>query len=192
MDHGVPTVYCLLIAEHDEYASQVVGAATSFDVFDAAAHALGEAMTVVPNVRRHRPPEDPRMFGSLMDGAAYMGRREHRKAFEFLLSARDEGRLSAGPESFSPPADPQAALRSLVELLNRHNMHPLAVDISTDECRSAGVVVVHVIIPELQPFSFIPTAQYRGHARLYAGPAASGFEAASDESGLNPWPQPFG
>ena len=47
-----------------------------------------------------------------------------------------------------------------------------------------------VIIPELQPMSLRPLAQYRAHPRLYTAPRAMGHRALP-ESRLNRWPQPI-
>lgn len=69
-------------------------------------------------------------------------------------------------------------------------MPVLAVDRSHAELRSVGLTAVNVVIPDLQPMSLLPLAQFRAHPRLYRAPAAMGFPVHSEEE-LNPWPQPF-
>ena len=66
-------------------------------------------------------------------------------------------------------------------------MDAYAVDLTTDEARRAGLVVVRVLIPGLQPLSFNQLAQFRGHPRLYDAPRAMGHTSHVEEE-LNPFP----
>jgi ribosomal protein S12 methylthiotransferase accessory factor len=45
-------------------------------------------------------------------------------------------------------------------------MDAVAVDLTADEVRDAGLWVVRVIIPELVPISFVHRARYLGTPRL--------------------------
>ena len=69
--------------------------------------------------------------------------------------------------------------------------HPVyALDISTDEAVRVGFHVVRVVIPSLQPFSYVYHAQYKAHRRLYEAPRAMGYTVHA-EADLNPHPIPF-
>lgn len=190
LEFAVPTIYCLLIAPYARRAAHVVGACTALTGPAAAAHAIDEALGTMSTVYLQEPPADAMCCRNLMDGAAYMGEPHRRSAFDFLLAASREGRIKDFPDDCALPSTPARALEEIVSRLTRAGAEPVATDISTDECKSIGVSVVHVLVPELQPMSYIRAAQYRGHRRLYEGPAAAGF-APAEEEGLNPWPQPF-
>jgi ribosomal protein S12 methylthiotransferase accessory factor len=64
------------------------------------------------------------------------------------------------------------------------------VNLTTREAQAAGLWVVRVIVPALQPVTFRRVAQYRGHPRLFSAPLAMGHFVHA-EVDLNPWPQPF-
>jgi ribosomal protein S12 methylthiotransferase accessory factor len=186
-DLGVPTAYCLQLAPHDERAAQIVGCASSPVGHEATLKALTEVC--VSRLAVHKtaaPPSNPLDFHEVLHGASYLGHPERKEAFSFLWKdacARQESKttdLGGGPEAF----------QSLLDSLAVHGMNSYAVNITTREAAAVGVSVVRVIIPELQPITFRPVAQYRGHSRLYRGPAAMG-HPVNPESDLNPWPQPF-
>jgi ribosomal protein S12 methylthiotransferase accessory factor len=64
------------------------------------------------------------------------------------------------------------------------------VDLTTPEAHSAGLVVVKVIVPKLQPFWIEPRAQFRANPRLYDLPDRLGYPVHR-EADLNPWAQPL-
>ena len=66
----------------------------------------------------------------------------------------------------------------------------MAVDRTPAELGAVGLTAVSVIIPDLQPMSLFPLAQYRAHPRLYQAPELMGYPSHSEKD-LNPWPQPF-
>jgi ribosomal protein S12 methylthiotransferase accessory factor len=120
-------------------------------------------------------------------GARYMAAPAKSVAFEFLTAdARD--RLSSVHEPM--PRDSGEALGWLVSRLSSAGMQVIALDLTTEELRAAGLTAVNVIIPDLQPMSLMPKAQYRGHPRLYTSPTLRGFRSLAEEE-LNPWPIPF-
>jgi ribosomal protein S12 methylthiotransferase accessory factor len=69
-------------------------------------------------------------------------------------------------------------------------MCAIAVDRTPRELADVGLTAVNVVIPDLQPMSLRPLAQYRAHPRLYEAPVLMGYSSRSEEE-LNPWPQPF-
>ncbi|MET9531077.1 YcaO-like family protein [Streptomyces sp. NPDC006649] len=186
-DLGVPTVYCLQIAEHDPRVRHVVGCASDRTLSAAAEKALAETLSIRGLVHSGPVPKTYEEFSDIADGARYMAVPERSEAFAFL-------RLGAAAGPRRPPADlptpSQDALDTLLERLSALGMPVLAVDRSHLELRSVGLTAVNVVIPDLQPMSLLPLAQFRAHPRLYRAPAAMGFPVHSEEE-LNPWPQPF-
>jgi ribosomal protein S12 methylthiotransferase accessory factor len=133
-------------------------------------------------------PGHVEQFESLYDGATYMGRPEQRPEFDFLLQSPSRRSLSA--MSIQAPEAEAARLRFLVARLRDLDMEAVAVDLTSDELREAGLWVVRVVIPKLMPMSTIYRARFLGHPRLYAYPEKAGFGRRT-EADVNPAPQPF-
>jgi ribosomal protein S12 methylthiotransferase accessory factor len=187
-DVGVPTVYCLQVAEYSDHARHLVGAGCSRDITAAAEKALLEVTGVRPFfVREAEVPRDFRKFSDIKDGAQYMARKEMAPAWHFLL---DGARGRAAPERQQVPQDPAEALAWLIAMLDRKGMQAVAVDRTPRELRAVGLTAVNVIIPDLLPMTLHPLAQYRAHPRLYEAPTFMGYPSHPEEN-LNPWPQPF-
>lgn len=185
---GVPTVYCLQLAPFARRGAQGVACATALDPAAAAEKAVGEVTLLcetIGQVTRPRPTLES--VRGPTDMADYMGLPEHRAAFDFLVDGVEARPLSTPRRLVPGPGD---ALDLLLGMAVAHGLDVIAVDLTTDEASRAGMSVVRVVIPQLQPMSIWPQAQYRGHPRLYEAPAAMGFPPRK-ESELNPWPQPF-
>jgi len=187
-DLGIPTVYCLQVARYDDRVRHVVGCATAGDLTRAAEKALIETVSVRGALYTdEQPPADFAEFCSLTDGARYMGAPERSAAFSFLT---DGARRRPAPTRQALPGDPGAALASLIAVFAERGMPVAVVDRTSRELSDAGLTCVSVVIPDLQPMSLMPLAQFRAHPRLYDAPARMGFFTAPEEE-LNPWPQPF-
>jgi ribosomal protein S12 methylthiotransferase accessory factor len=187
-DVGVPCVYCLQVAEYDKRASHVVGAAAGRDITSAAEKALVEAT----GARRlfyseAEIEEDFGKFKGVTDGARYMARPQMAGAFSFLVDGAHD---RIGPKRTPLPTDPAEALSSLMATLSRKGMQAIAVDRTPRELAAVGLTAVSVIIPDLQPMTLRPLAQYLAHPRLYEAPIAMGYPSHAEED-LNLWPQPF-
>lgn len=190
-DVGVPTVYCLQTTRDPaiETLAQVVGCATDFDAPAAAMKAVLEATGIrIGMAAAPDPPRRYRDYSSVSDGALAMGRRCRRGAFGFLLDRPEDRRFSC-PASLPLGSDAER-LAFLLGRLGELGMTAYAVDITRRELELGGMVAVQTIIPQLQPMSLRPLAQYRGHRRLYEAPAQMGMRVLP-ESRLNPYPQPM-
>jgi ribosomal protein S12 methylthiotransferase accessory factor len=187
-DLGVPTVYCLQVAEHDRRARHVVGCSTGRNMAQAAEKALIEAVSFRGSFYRDDDiPSDYAKFCNLEDGARYMGTPERSAAFGFLVDGAEQ-RPVVSREAL--PTDPDAALARLIAIFTEREMPVAVVDRTTRELAAAGLTCVSVVIPDLQPMSLKPLAQFLAHPRLYDAPARMGYPV-STEGELNPWPQPF-
>jgi ribosomal protein S12 methylthiotransferase accessory factor len=188
-DIGVPTVFCLQIAPHDRRNSQLVSFATGRSITSAADKALLDVC------RYHRPQqyedEDPPAsfadFRSLSDGARYMAAPDRAPAFSFLV---DGTRRRIAPERETMPDSSREFLDQLIATLSGKDIQVLVIDRTTRELAAAGLTAVNVVIPDLQPMSLLPLAQYRAHPRLYSAPVLMGYPSLIEKE-LNPWPVPF-
>lgn len=192
-DLGIPVVYGLQLADHDPVLAQLVTAACLLDPVAAVTKVQREAASLRVSLRtlaaRREPPRSWSHIANVVDGALVLGRPDQRAHFDFLLEGhrprRRPSELPRGPDAGDPRALPW-----LVERLAARGCDVIAVDLSTDEARDVGAVVVRVLVPQLMPVSFVHAARYLGHPRLYRAPAAMG-HPVHPETGLNPAPQPF-
>jgi ribosomal protein S12 methylthiotransferase accessory factor len=187
-DLGVPTVYCLRIAEHDAKASRLVGCASARSIEAAAEKALLEASFICSVCYPDSPiPEAFEDFRNVTDGTRYMALPQRASSFSFLVDGADQRVAQDRPPL---PDDSAAALASLIARLSDRGMQVIAVDRTPRELAAVGLTAVSVVIPDLQPMTLYPLAQYRAHPRLYAAPQLMGYPVQTEEE-LNPWPQPF-
>ncbi|MFI9605127.1 YcaO-like family protein [Streptomyces sp. NPDC052043] len=182
-DTGVPTVYCVQVAEHDDACRRSVSCAAGRDLTEAAEKALLES--VPARALFHRA--DPDSYALVMAGAQFMGGPERQHAFDFLLGQHRTCRAEDRP---ALPHDAADALAEVLTRLSEQGMQVVAVDRTTRELAAAGLTAVCVVVPALQPLTFHRSGQYRAHPRLYAAPTAMGCPSRPEEE-LNPWPQPF-
>lgn len=187
-DLGVPTVYCLVTAPHDDRGRHAVGCATARTMAQAAQKALTEALATRESCHADIPvQEDYARFSGTTDGTRYMGVAARSAAFDFLRDGRARRSVPARQDL---PASPDAALARLTATFAARDMPVAVVDRTPRELGAAGLTCVSVVIPDLQPTSMQPLAQFLAHPRLYDAPARMGYPV-SDEQELNPWPQPF-
>ncbi len=187
-DIGVPTVMCLQIAPHDRARAQTVSCATGRSISSAADKAILEACRGRSGEHHDDdPPDNFADFASLTDGALYMGNPDRRPAFSFLT---DGARDRVAPERDIMPERSTAFLEGLMATLSGKGMPVLSIDRTTRELAEVGLAAVNAVIPDLQPMSLLPLAQYRAHPRLYSAPGLMGYPCRTEEE-LNPWPMPY-
>lgn len=188
-DLGVPTVYCVLVAEHSALLRTVVSAGVARTLTQAAERALLETI-VVRDVLRTGNTAAPGSIDEVVahgDGTGFMADAERSAAFDFLLcGAERRPRVRRA----GLPADARSALATLAELFRQRDMPVAIVDRTPDELAGVGLTAVSVSIPDLIPVSGSPLAQFRAQPRLYEAPARMGFRTHGEKE-LNPWPQPF-
>lgn len=66
-------------------------------------------------------------------------------------------------------------LKQVVSRLTALGMEVVVVDVTLEEVRDAGLVVVKVLVPQLMPLTFCHAIRYLDHPRLYDAPARLGF-----------------
>lgn len=186
-DLGVPTVYALQIAPYSTRVRTLVACATGMTIAEALGKVICDLAAFRNTFRKDWPtPQSWDDFTELLHGAVFMARADSAVAFQFLLQSGRSKRLS----EFQNTQSENAALKAVTATLMQKGMDVYVIDITTDEAILAGMRVLRVIIPGLQPLSFHYRARFLGHRRLYSAPAAMGYPVLSEEH-LNPWPQPF-
>jgi ribosomal protein S12 methylthiotransferase accessory factor len=186
-DMEVPTVYCLLVAPYDDRVRQVSGCATARTLSLAAEKALLEAIGTRSTCQWFTA--DPsRSSPTGLGSNSYMASADQTSAYDFLMKGARERIATVRRPGL--PTEPKATLQWLLGSLERHDMQVYAIDRTPPEVAAVGLTVVAVLIPELQPMTLDPRAQFLAHQRLYSAPALMGYISHREED-LNPWPQPF-
>ena len=189
-DVGVPCLYAVDRAPEAGELATLVCAAADLEPRRAAEKVLAEAILYRPAMERPPAvPEDPDLFTQPAHGAVHMSSPSRRHAFDFLLGTRRRRALSELPALDAPT--PAAALAGLLDRLRALAMEAFAVELTTGEARAAGLRVVRVVVPALQPLTYRTRARYLGHPRLRRAPLRMGHRAHPEDE-INPWPQPFG
>jgi ribosomal protein S12 methylthiotransferase accessory factor len=110
-------------------------------------------------------PQPPEVFG------LYYADTAGRKRFP--------SRLLTSPISHVGPAPlpTGGALQHVVTRIAALGMEVVVVDVTLEEVRDVGLVVVKVLVPQLMPLTFCHAIRYLGHPRLYSAPLRLGFGA---------------
>jgi ribosomal protein S12 methylthiotransferase accessory factor len=186
-DLAVPTVLCLGRAIYASRLAHTLGCSTGLTIGSAAKKAMLEACFTRRCELATESPDNLADFHSISDGARYMAAPGRWPAFGFLVEDAEDRPALDHPEL---PGRPEATLATLLATLSGKGMSVIAVDRTTRELADAGLTAVNVVIPELQPMTLHPLAQYRLHPRLYSAPGQMGYPVLPEEE-LNSWPIPF-
>jgi ribosomal protein S12 methylthiotransferase accessory factor len=191
-DLGLPTVYGVQVCSTVSHATTLVSCSTALDPAEAVAKVIRDMAHIRVAFReRHPVPERWDDFKDIFHGAAFMARAEQSNAFDFLLQSGATRKLSElSKAAMLWSGSIREKLAAVVERLRSMRLNAYVVELSTDEALRAGIRVVRVIIPGLQPLSLHYRARYLGHQRLYQCPEAMGYPVHA-EADLNHWPQPF-
>lgn len=189
-DVGLPVVYAVRVDRSNSRLRHVVACAADIDPVRAAVKAVREALTSHLSLLADTAPvpKRPEDCWTTSDGGRYMADAERSDAFAFLLRPAPPRRLLT--QLPTPPAEAAPALSWLVRRVTAAGSETYAVDLTTLEAEATGMTVIRAIAPGLQPLSFQASAQFLGHPRLYAAPAAMGYPVHQEER-LSPWPQPI-
>jgi ribosomal protein S12 methylthiotransferase accessory factor len=191
-DVGFPTVYGVQVCPANPQATTLISCSTALDPAEAVAKVIRDMAHIRVAFRsRHPIPERWDDFTDIFHGATFMARREQAHAFNFLLQSRARRKLSDLCKTAAVwQGNDRKKLDAVVQRLRSMRLNTYVVELSTDEALRAGMRVVRVIIPGLQPLSLHYRARFLGHDRLYQCPRAMGYQVHS-EADLNHWPQPF-
>lgn len=188
-DIGIPTVYGVQVSPAHPETTTLVNCSTALSPVEALVKIFRDTAACRAHFRNAPSvPESWDDFVGTSHGAAYMARREQAHAFDFLLQSPCTTPLSR-MRCFASQGEKQD-LQMILEIFRSKGLDVYAFELSTDEALRAGMRVVRVVIPSLQPIGFHYRARYLGHHRLYAAPRNMGYPVLP-ESQVNHWPQPF-
>ena len=188
-DIGIPTIYGVQIAHTNPRLTTIVSCSTAIDPVQALTKVIRDLSACRIALRPNRfIPKHIEDFTELHHGATYMAARERADAFSFLLQSPSRQDLNDIPALNRNGSE--NSLQAVLRLLRQKGLEVIAIDLTSDEALRGGVRVVRVLIPGLQPFSFVYRAQFLAHPRLYQAPQRMGYPVYHEDQ-LNKWPQPF-
>ncbi len=164
---SVPVVGCVIVDDRDQTPKVVVGGGAGPTYEEAVRDALAEAAQVRPYVfnmlREHESVDqiDQRAIHNFDENVLYYADPDQFDDVSFLLDG----------ETVSPPASPvpregdRSQLQWLLEEFQRHDLAPLALDVTAPDVQTTGVVVVKTFVPGLLPLS-LPSLPHANHPRV--------------------------
>jgi ribosomal protein S12 methylthiotransferase accessory factor len=122
--------------------------------------------------------------------AAHCAGDDHglREAATFLLDGLAD-RAARAPADI-PGSDDVDWTAQIIERLTARSMQAVVVQLTTRELRQVGLVAVKVLVPQLLPYSWHQSAQFRAHPRLIDGVKAMGYSPRAFAE-QNSVPQPL-
>jgi ribosomal protein S12 methylthiotransferase accessory factor len=190
-DLGIFTVFGIRVAPSNPKATTLTSCASSFDPPQAVSKVIRDLNACGIGFRGNRSvPDHWDDFNEVHHGATYMADAAQASAFNFLLESEHTQDLASIRSPVVDDGNQKNMLESLLLHLKSRHLESYVVDLSTDEALRAGVRVVRVIIPALQPLPYRYRARYLAHPRLYNAPLRMGY-SVNDEQHVNPWPTPF-
>ncbi|MGN6872370.1 MAG: YcaO-like family protein [Solirubrobacteraceae bacterium] len=176
-DLGVPVVLSLDLGRTGEVLLNV---SAHPSVAAAAAHCVRET-----NMPGAIPAwELPGRESALCAGEAH----DLREAAAFLLDGLAKRTVRAPADI--PGGDDVEWTARIIERLSARSMQAVVVQLTTRELRHVGLVAVKVLVPQLLPYSWHQSAQFRAHPRLMHGVRAMGYSprALAEQNSV---PQPL-
>ncbi|HEX2094199.1 MAG TPA: TOMM precursor leader peptide-binding protein [Longimicrobiaceae bacterium] len=194
LDVPIPTVLAALL---DEEGGTFIGTATRPDPMEAVQKAILEATQARVTCRweeaagsGRRYADDFRDVVEFSDHARIYTHPEMRPHAEFLWSSDREVSLEDVPWLAS--GDVSRDLGSCVEMLRAVGLEVIAVDITSEDVRSAGYRVVRVVVPGMQSLAARHDSPRLGGRRLREVPVRMGLRARPlEEEEMNRSVHPF-
>jgi ribosomal protein S12 methylthiotransferase accessory factor len=196
-DLGVPVFIGGAIRSDGKYPALALGAGCAFDPQQALDKAFRELLGAL---RWHhvdpewslKPPRRPDEVKRLDDHHTAYSHPQWLTRAQFLWSSTDRQRLDELAACARPGERPGEQLAAAVDIMRRHGMEVIAVDLTTPDVAETGIRVVRAVIPGLQPIGFGEHAARLGGQRLYRAPCRMGYRSVPlEEHELNRDPHCF-
>jgi ribosomal protein S12 methylthiotransferase accessory factor len=195
LDIDIPIVMCLMLDHRSQEPVFMTGAAANLDPEQAVFKALleaGQGRSYIKLLTIAFPNEniDPHRIYDFERNLRYYSVPENFDRYaKFLLKSKQTVKLREVPNKSS--ADIKLNLRIVINLLEKKNFTPIAIDHTQEDLRKIGLKVVRVLVPELVPLG-VPSVPFAGNPRLYTVPKIMGYvKNVLKEKDLLHMPHPF-
>jgi ribosomal protein S12 methylthiotransferase accessory factor len=168
-----------------------VGGAANLDPRDAAFKALleiGQGVPFIKYILVNEPFPDYKKlaFDNFDDNLRYYADPDNTKHLDFLQAS--DKILSVDQLPNHSVGSIEKDLVSVLRILKKFNMNPIAIDHTTDELKEIGLNVTRIVIPELVQMG-TPSIPFLGCKRLFEVPVKLGLKDELTE--LNPMLHPY-
>jgi ribosomal protein S12 methylthiotransferase accessory factor len=185
-----PFVFCAAIKDTTGIGPAVtIGASADFKPVNAIADALSEALSVRLNIR-HQNVADVDMNNIDQTGRLlYWSDYKNLEKLDFLFTGETIKLSPQTPDEDVPMIrHGRAQLKTLIKEFKNKKQQLCYVELSSGATKKAGLTVVKVVAPSMQPMHLHEVIPYLGGDRLSSIPKKLGFKAAKH---LNLEPHPF-
>lgn len=198
LDHGVPTIMSVLRGSSEQAPALVVAASSALTREEAARKALEElahTRRYCSYVKRNMPKLEalPPHYENVTDQLTHLQfyvNEENAKHADFLTASEDY-------KDFEEIANidethPATSIEKLCERIRQTTgERVLFKDLTSEDVRSLGLVVVRCLIPGFQPLHMGYQNRSLGGKRLWEVPKKLGIEGLTKDTGDNPVPHPY-
>ncbi|MEI8105643.1 MAG: YcaO-like family protein [Actinomycetes bacterium] len=195
--HGLPSFLGVVRSERGRWGAFGVGAGTAPTVERAWWKALSEAFAARSAGQKLAVLLPEPDFGPAGDGVLtfedhirYHSDRRRSAAAAFLDASGATNDITDVP--VIDEKDPSATVLALAERVHRAGSTAYAVDVTSPDVRSLGLVVIKVVAPEFCTLDVPHAARFLGGPRLYQGAYEAGLsDAVLCPDDVNSEPHPF-
>jgi ribosomal protein S12 methylthiotransferase accessory factor len=196
MDHEIPVILSAMTSTVPDAPALVVAAAAHLDPEQAVQKSLEELAQLASfaqTVKSTRPRFSPgarweRVVDPTSHAAVYFDHANTHLA-DFLFTSRAQ--IDFGEIKNISTQNPTSDLRLLVEKVHAVKHRVLVADVTTEDVRSLGLVVLRALIPGFHPLYMGHRFRALGGTRLWEVPQKLGYSAISRVRSDNPFPHPF-
>ena len=194
---GVPTALGLLRGAPNGSVRFGIGAASAPSMAEACEKALRECFQTQPALKadlRNQPERSFRPdFNDIEEPADHVyfyAKSENQAQLDFLDSSEQVQDIRGVPDLEGD--NPATRIEAITRRLAARGASAYAVDVTSPDVEEAGLRVVHVLSPELQPIDFAHRWRFLGGRRLYEAAHGIGLrDSPLRPEELNPFPHPF-
>jgi ribosomal protein S12 methylthiotransferase accessory factor len=196
-DVDIPCVFLVLVSKTNVFPKITVSAAAHPDPSKACIKALDEGVTTRRYCTgRHAYQSEKYNYDDFSnirtfeDHLLLYADKEISPAFDFLFKSNTRICLSDMNRFYS--STDEYMLKEIFDRLSGLQLQVLIADLTREDVKHAGLSVVRVIIPGMQPLSEDHNIRFLGVRRLYEVPKKLGYrDKLTVEESLNPLPHPF-
>ncbi len=196
MDHEIPVILSAMRSTVADAPALIVAAAAHLDPEVAVQKSLDELAQLASfsqRVKSMRPTFSPgtrweRVDDPTSHASVYF---EHTNAYlaDFLFASKTQ--IDFSEIKNVSTQNPASDLRLLVDTIHASKHRVLIADVTTEDVRSFGIVVLRALIPGFHPLFMGHRFRALGGARLWEVPQKLGLRATSRRRIDNPFPHPF-
>ncbi len=143
---------------------------------------LGQGVPFIKTILIHNPMPDKLAFDNFDDNLRFYASEKNAGHLAFLFGSDKISEARPDAES----RDHAALLRQALGILRSHGLDAIAVDHTTPDVASLGLVVARVYVPGFVQLG-VPSSPFLGSNRLFEAPRKIGVNVTE----LNPLPHPY-